>query len=462
MIISFIKKILPIILIFSCSLLVAQSYNKEKLQRQSREIKAQIEKLNKSLNKSKSGSKKSLLYIKSLEEKIKAQDKLMRYAAREKRVLEDEIYLGQLEINKRRREMAELKKEYKDVLVNAYKNKSLQNKVIFILSARNFTEAFRRLKYLEKYSGFQGEKADEIEAKRIEIEKTVAKREKAKEEKEILLAKQKVLRETLGKEREEQREILKDYRKNENQIAANIKNKTTERRKLNDRIQRIIEEEIRIAREKEEAERRERERLARLEAERIAREKAEAAKAAKATASTKTETKTEEPKTTTVAVGPKVKPKPKKPVPKFSATAEATLSKSFVASKGRLPWPVATGKVVGKFGRQPHPVLPNIIENHAGVMIATSGGSKARAVYKGKIQSIMSVQGGNKAIIISHGSFFTVYNNLSSVSVSKGQEVSTKQNIGTIYTDSDSNTIIDFQVWKGTSKQNPAIWLTGM
>lgn len=462
MIISFIKKILPIILIFSCSLLVAQSYNKEKLQRQSREIKAQIEKLNKSLNKSKSGSKKSLLYIKSLEEKIRAQDKLMRYAAREKRVLEDEIYLGQLEINKRRREMAELKKEYKDVLVNAYKNKSLQNKVIFILSSRNFTEAFRRLKYLEKYSGFQGEKADEIEAKRIEIEKTVAKREKAKEEKEILLAKQKVLRETLGKEREEQREILKDYRKNENQIAANIKNKTTERRKLNDRIQRIIEEEIRIAREKEEAERRERERLARLEAERIAREKAEAAKAAKATASTTAGAKTEEPKTTTVAVGPKVKPIPTKPAPKFAATAEATLSQSFVASKGRLPWPVATGKVVGKFGRQPHPVLPNITENNSGVMIATSGGSKARAVYKGKIQSIMSVQGGNKAIIISHGSFFTVYNNLSSVSVSKGQEVSTKQNIGTIYTDSDSNTIIDFQVWKGTSKQNPAIWLTGM
>lgn len=461
MIISFIKKILPIILIFSCSLLVAQSYNKEKLQKQSREIKAQIEKLNKSLNKSKYGSKKSLLYIKNLEEKIKAQDKLMRYAAREKRVLEDEIYLGQLEINKRKREMAELKKEYKGVLVNAYKNKSLQNKVIFILSARNFTEAFRRLKYLEKYSGFQGEKADEIEAKRIEIEKTIAKREKAKEEKENLLAKQKVLRETLSKEREEQREILNDYLKNETQIATNIKNKTAERKKLNYRIQQIIEEEIRIAREKEEAERREKERLARLEAERIAREKAEAAKTAevaKVTASTKTE----ETKTTTVAVGPKVKPKPKKPAPKFTATAEANLSQSFVASKGRLPWPVATGKVVGKFGRQPHPVLPNIIENHAGVMIATSGGSKARAVYKGKIQSIMSVQGGNKAIIISHGSFFTVYNNLSSVSVSKGQEVSTKQNIGTIYTDSDNNTIIDFQVWKGTSKQNPAIWLTGM
>lgn len=468
------KNITAIFLLISFGILCAQQpYKKEELRKQSRALTNQIAQLNKSLNENRSGSSKSILYIKNLEKKIDAQAELVSIAVKERKVLEDEIYLSQLEINKLQRELGELKKEYKDVLVNSYKNKGLQNKVLFVLSSKSFTEAFRRIKYLEQYAGFQGEKADEIEEKRVAIERTIASRENAMREKQNVLAKQQILKENLEREKKEQNVILAEYRQKEGQIRSEIAAKQTENRKLESEIQRIIEEEIRIAREREEAERRareeaariERERLARLEAERLEREAAERRAV---------EERNRKAREAAIAAGepaptPEPVPEPAPPVvaaaPERSfadRSAETSVSASFASSRGSLPWPVAKGEVVGAFGRQPHAVLPGIYENHAGVLIATSNGANARAVYAGKVHAILSLAGGNKAIMVSHGTYFTVYNNIATVFVSKGQDVSARQELGKIYTDSENNTILDFQVWNGTAKQNPASWVSGM
>lgn len=443
---------------FSCSIGLNAQYNKEKLRKESRALQQEIARLNKSLNQSKSESKKSLLYIKQLDDKIKAQNELLKTTAKETQALKDEIYLSHLQTNKLKREMSELKKEYRHVLVNAYKNKSLQNKILFVLSSKSFTEAFRRIKYLEKYSGYQGEKADEIKQKQKAIELTIRKIEKAKNEKEVLLAQRNVLKENLESQKQEQNKVLQEFRANETQIATQIEAKKQENKKLEGQIEAIIQEEIRIAREKAEAERKRREEAARKERERLAKLEAERkAKEAKEAAANKTEIKEE----TKVAIA---EPAKKEETEKsYSSTTESeSLSNSFSANQGRLPWPVANGEIVGRFGRQPHPILKNIFENNAGVKIATSRGAQARAVFEGTVQEVILVQGGNKAVMISHGTYFTVYNNLSQVNVSKGQKVSTKQNLGTIYTDNDNNTILDFQIWKGTAKQNPASWVIGM
>ena len=452
-----------------------QPYKKEELRKQSRALSNQIAQLNKSLNENRSGSTKSILYIKNLEKKIDAQSELVSIATKERKVLEDEIYLSQLEINKLKRELGELKKEYKDVLVKSYKNKGLQNKVLFVLSSKSFTEAFRRIKYLERYSGFQGEKADEIEQKQKEIERTIASRENAMREKQNVLAKQQILKENLERERIEQNSILADYKQKEGQIRNEIAAKQSQNKKLEAEIQRIIEEEIRIAREREEAERRAREEAARLERERLA--KLEAERKAREEAERKAiEERNRKAREAALAAGkpaptpePVPEPEPAKPAPEpepeksFADRSSATaVGANFAASKGSLPWPVAKGDVVGRFGRQPHAVLPGIYENHAGVLIATSSGSNARSVFGGKIQAIMSLPGGNKAVMVSHGTYFTVYNNLSTVFVSKGQEVSARQELGKIYTDGSNNTILDFQVWNNTTKQNPESWISGM
>lgn len=467
------KRIFALFLLVSLGTLLAQQpYDKEELRKKSKALTNQIAKLNKSLSENRSVSSKSIVYIKNLDKKIQAQKELVSIATKERKVLEDEIYLSQLKINKLKRELGELKKEYKDVLINAYKNKSMQNKVLFILSSKSFTEAFRRVKYLEKYSGFQGEKADDIKEKTAAIERTISDRENAIQEKENVLARQRVLREKLEEEKKEQNGILAEYRKNEGEIRKEIAAKQVESKRLDAEIQKIIEEEIRIAREKAEAERRareeaarkERERLAKLEAERLAKEKREREAIEAANKKAKEEA---------LAAGkpaPKPEPIPEpepvpevKPEPVFEErSASETLASSFAASQGRLPWPVAQGDIVGRFGRVPHAVLPGIYENHAGVLIATTKASNARAVYEGSVQAIMPIKGGNKAVIVSHGTYFTVYNNLATVYVSKGDKVNNRQDLGKIYTDSDGNTILDFQVWKGTSKQDPSRWVSGM
>ncbi|MDO5509184.1 MAG: peptidoglycan DD-metalloendopeptidase family protein [Weeksellaceae bacterium] len=464
------RSFLVILCCFAGVLLWAQPSQKERLRQQSQELRNQISALNKVLNENRAGSQKSLLYIKSLEEKIKAQDQLVSNANREKRFLDDEIYLAQLEINHLNREMAELKKEYKEVLVNAYKNKSMQNKVVFVLGSKNFTEAYRRLKYLEKYSNFQGEKAEEIKVKQAEIEKTIAVREAAKKEKEMLLARQQAMRDNLEIERREQNQILADYRKNASNIASDLRQKQQQTDRIQSQIQAIIQEEIRIAREREEAERRqreeaarlERERLARVEAERREREAREARERELAAASSGRTTPAPAPRPAEPAPTPLPAAAAPAPTPSPAASEATALSSSFAANQGSLPWPTASGQVVGRFGRNPHPVLPQVMENNPGVKIATSRGSMARSVFGGTVTSIMTPQPGMFAIVINHGDYFTVYNNLESVNVTKGQKVGIRDNLGRIFTDSENNTILDFQIYKGMTKLNPASWVTGM
>src|SRR5690554_143806 len=174
---------------------------KEKLQKQNNALKKDISELNKDLQRNQSESKTSLLYIKNLDNKISAQTKLVRGLTKEKRYIEDEIYLTQLQINKLSRELVELRKEYKEILVKAYKNKSVANKLLFVLSAKNLKQAFHRVKYLQRYSDYQLGKAEEIMAKTQAIEQEKAAREKAKLEKEELLAQQSVIADDLESEK---------------------------------------------------------------------------------------------------------------------------------------------------------------------------------------------------------------------------------------------------------------------
>src|SRR5690606_22558192 len=166
---------------------------KEKLQQQNASLKKEISNLNKDLQRNQSESKTSLLYVQNLDKKITAQTKLVNGLTKEKRFIEDEIYLTQLEINKLSRELVELRKEYKEILVRAYKNKSIENKLLFVLSSQSLAQAYRRIKYLQRYSEYQLGKADEILAKTKAIEKEKAAREASKKEKEELLAQQSVM-----------------------------------------------------------------------------------------------------------------------------------------------------------------------------------------------------------------------------------------------------------------------------
>ncbi len=124
-----------------------------------------------------------------------------------------------------------------------------------------------------------------------------------------------------------------------------------------------------------------------------------------------------------------------------------------------MPWPVADGYISLKYGDQPHPVHKNLVIHNSGVEITTKPGASARAVFGGEVLQVQVISANNKAVYIQHGDFITVYLNLSSVSVSKGQKVSIKQNIGKIHTDSSGNAVIKFLVLQNTTTLNPESWL---
>lgn len=547
-----------IFLTLSLAVFAQVPYNKTNLQQQNAQLKKEILNLNKQLQENQKNSKLNVEYVQNLSKKIQVQTKLVGNLSKEKRFIEDEIYLTQLEINKLSRELVELKKDYKQVLVRAYKNKSVENKLLFVLSSKSLGEAYRRIKYLEKYSAFQLGQANEIIGKQTDIQTKKAKKEKAKQDKDKVLSQQVLFSQNLEKERLTKEKAVEEFRKNEGVIAAEINAKEAKQHQIDAQIKAIIEEEIRQAKIRAERDLKDwneakrgntiaayneylrdnpkgdyaksaRTAILRIEndakawniarsahtkqayqsylthhpsgsfvstakteinkfeqlekeaeAERqriIAAAKAEAdAKlkaqkeddarkiaAAKAAAERKAKIEAEQKVVTKVPEKERVvKVDAVKPAETHAERPDSEgLSGEFASNKGRLPWPVDKGTVVSRFGTNSHPIL-NITTQNSGVDISSYKGAQVRAVFEGKIQGVIAIPGGNKSVLVSHGSYYSVYTNLSSVSVSKGDTVKRGQSLGIIDTTPNGETIMNFQVWSGATKQNPALWVAGM
>ncbi|TWP27769.1 peptidase M23 [Apibacter muscae] len=499
-----------------CITYAQQPYKKENLQKESAKLRQEIVELNKALSISKNQSQSSLIYITNLNKKLAAREALINNTKKESKVLDDEIYLNQLAINKLRRELKDLREDYAEVLIRSYKNRSVQNKVLFILSSNDISQAFRRIKYLQKYSEYQNEKVAEIEAKQEAILKTIELREKAKKDKINILAQQQAQIKEINKDKKEKEAAVELYNKQQGDLLTKIKEKQTQRNALDRQVQAIIAEEMRIAKAKEAEERRKAElaelarrktieeerarkaREAELAAKKLAEEKAAAARKAAAEALAAKQAAEKEANEKARIEAEKIRVAREKAAEKAAAekvaadklaaekavkakeaekiaddkraslgitktpiTNTETLSKNFEANKGRLPWP-AIGTVVATFGTSPHPTMQNIKVDHKGVEIATSPGSLAKSVFEGTVSKVFAVPGGGKAVLVNHGNYFTLYANLSTAIVSAGDKVKIGQPLGKIYTDDANNTLLDFQIWQGQVPVNPANWISGM
>lgn len=489
--------------------------DKEQLQKQNAELKKQISTLNATLNQTKQESKLSVSYLNAVNQKLTLREKVYNNTQKEKRFIEDDIYKRQLEINKNNRELKVLRKNYAEILVKAYKTKGVQNKVTFILSAKNVGEALKRMEYLKRYSEYQDKKAAQITNKAKEIQKNIALKKKYVTEKDNLLLSQKKELSTIEIERKQKQDLLNEFKKNEAKLTAELKQKQTQSKELERQIRSIIAEEIRIAKAKEEAERKaeaERKRLAdiaakkekeRIEAENRARiaaaeaerkkaeadakkaadlaakrieeerkvaesnkaaERKEAAERASKEAAERAKVASDKlaaAKANEAAVNKKneeAKEEAEKKIMKSYDLAPATGS-NFADSKGRMSFPVDRGTVTHRFGRQPHPVFKNIVEENIGIKIAVAAGTKARCVFPGVVSSIQSIN-GTRTVVVKHGGYFTVYSNLASTFVKSGQQVSAGTQLGEVGSDFDGSITLDFQVWKGTDPVDPLGWVS--
>ncbi len=410
-----------IITVFLSGFLSAQS-KKSKLQAENKKLRSEINYLNSKLNQNKKQTTNLLDYVQDLDRKIKVREKIIQNIAQEKNIVQNEIQEKQEEVQQLKNEIALLKKQYKQVLINSYQRKNETNPLLFILSADDFSQMYRRYQYIKTYSDYRKKQVNEIKEKEIVVQNNIIALEKDKKEKEKLLEEQRKEKEKVAIEKKEQQQLLVKLETKKNDIIAQINAKETRARKVQTQIEAIIKQEIRFARKKAE-----------LEA-KFEREKAKK--------------KGTTPKT------------PVKTVTRPLTKEAKALASSFVANKGKLPWPVANGRITQGFGRQEYPGFKNIYVNNNGIDIGTNQGASARAVFKGKVSAIISIPGGNKAVLVQHGNYFSVYNNLEKIYVSKGQSVMTKQSLGKIYTDSKTGkTTLNFQVWKNSSKQNPAYWI---
>lgn len=415
----------------------------KELEEQRKRALKRLETTSKVLNETKKNQRTALNRLNIIKSGIQERKKLINHLDKEISVLDSEI--GRLTDENRRlsHQLTELKSNYAKMVREAYINRSVYARIMFVLSAETFDQSFRRLRYLQEYSEHRKIQIGRIEKTKLEIRNKTQELSSNKKSQEVV-KNQKVTETTkLSTDQKKENSVLSELSKKEKTLRADLQKQQKIAAELNRKIERLIAEEIRRAEEKARAE-----------------ERARKAREEKQHADKKPTTK-EKP-------DPEVKEEKKSQNNNVSEksstmTKEMTLlAGNFASNQGRLPWPVERGFISGRFGVQQHPLLKYVTTNNKGVYFQTPSGSNARAVFDGVVTQRFAVPGSNNGVIVQHGNYRTVYANLTNIYVSVGQKISAKQSIGRIYTDSDNENKSElfFQIWKDRTILNPESWIS--
>jgi septal ring factor EnvC (AmiA/AmiB activator) len=399
----------------------SQPTTQEQLEERKAKIQLEIQEKEQLLQSVKSKEKSIVSQLQIQKEKIGLKEKLIKTTEKQTKLLSNDIYTNQLKINQLNRDLDQLRKDYAEMIVKSYKSRSEQSRAMFLLSSQNFLQAYKRAQYMKQYASYRKMQGEEIKGKTNQLVVYNNKIGAQKNEKEKLIVENEKEKQQLVKEKQEQEKIANQIKKEKGKITAEIKKKQQETKKIDAQIQKLIRESIAAANKKT------------------------------AAANAKTN-----PKTTAA------EKKAIESSTKIVLTPEGKLvSDNFKANKGRLPWPVEKGAISLGYGDQPHPVFKTLIVHNSGVEISTESGSNARAVFSGEVTQVQLITPLKKAVIVKHGDFFTIYQNLSSVNVQVGDKVSAKQSLGKIRTDGEGKTILKFMVSQNTTYFNPTTWLSG-
>lgn len=433
------KFLLSLILICMTSSMWSQESQQDKLEQRKAQIQQEIRDNEKLLQSVKKKEKSAVSVIIVQGNKIKLKEKLINTTEKQAKLLSNDIYINQLQINKLNKELVVLKEDYAEMIVKSYKSRSEQSRAMFILSSNSFLQAYKRAQYMKQYTNYRKMQGEEIKSKSDQLTAHNEKLGVQKAVKQKLVEENEKERVSLLAAKQEQQQLVNSIKKDKNKIAADIKKKQQESRAIDRQIDRLVREAIAEANRKAAMER--------------AMEKA---KNEAKTGDTKEEIKTRAKAivSSSAAVSSS----------KIVLTAETKiLADNFRANKGKLPWPVEKGFVSSAYGVHPHPIIPSLMIHNSGVDITTDQGATARAVFAGEVTDVIVLSPVNKAVMIKHGDYFTVYQNLSSVNVSKGDKVSIKQNLGKIRTNGDTGkTVLKFTISQNAQYDNPANWLFNM
>ena len=404
----------------------AQTTQKIKeLENQRNELQQQIAESETLLRSTKKDVKSQLDNLALINGQIADRKKYINAIEQDVKSLNNEINALLRQLKTLQRDLKDKKDKYESSVQYMYRNKSIHEKLLFIFSAENLSQTYRRLRYVREYANFQRLQAVEIERKQKQVNAKKAELEVTRGAKEKLLKEGEAEKKKLEKQEKERQGILNGLKRKQRGIQSEINKKRRSANKLNAQIDRLIEQEIEKARKRAEEE-------------------------ARKTSAKEGKKPTEKPVSK--------QPVQKGTVDKFRMNSEdRQLSGTFESNKGRLPMPI-TGPyvIVGRYGQ--YAVAKNVRLDNKGIDIRGKEGAKARAVFDGEVSAIFKYNGLSN-VLVRHGNYISVYCNLSSVSVAKGSKVKAKEEIGVVQKDASGNAVLHFQLRKETTKLNPEVWL---
>jgi septal ring factor EnvC (AmiA/AmiB activator) len=412
--------------------------SKEELQKRTQALLSEIESVKKSLEETQASKRQSLGQLKQVERKIGMRTQVITNIKTEVWMVEREMLKTYRDIDTLKKELGVLKDQYAQSIVYAYKNRSNYDFLNFLFSSTGFADAIKRMTYLKTYRNYRTQKADDItRANQLLVSKIESLKGK-RTEKEIAVSEQAKQMAELEKEKKEKDAVVSQLQSKEKELNRIYTNKEKERKKIQAAIAAVIR------REKEEALRKEREAEA-------ARKKAIADANAKLVAEGKpVPAAPSEPARTTAKRAPS----------SLESTPEGMIvSQKFEENRGRLPWPVDKGIITLHYGPNKIPGKTKTITVPSdGLSIETAIGASVKAIFDGEVRSVFNV-GDKQLVMIRHGKYFTTYGNLSSASVSKGQQITAGQVIGKAGINDEGVGEVTLQLDTETSTINPEPWL---
>ena len=469
-----IKKIIlfSVFLICICTLHAQQT--KEEIQKKQQQLQSEIKQLNNTLAEIKSSKKQSLGQIALVQRKITARQELIDNINTDIKRIDNNIYKQSVEINHLKKELDSLKANYAKSLVFAYKNRSNYDYLNFLFSATNFNDAIKRLSYLKSYKQYRETQVSTIVQTQTLLKTKIGILTNNKTEKGSVLKEQNTQLVVLEDDKKEKDQVIKGLQGKEKDIAAQIKTNQKNQQKLQASLQVIINREIAEAKKKAEVEakKKEADRIAKVKADAEAKKKADAAKLLAAndsktstdtktstdagTTATKTDTKTNDVANVATAPNTTAKKIERVYTPLESDPANMNLSLNFESNRSRLPWPVDKGYVSIHFGHYAY--SDKLTGISTGIYIATPAGTPVKSVANGEVSAVFDL-GGQQAIVVKHGKYFTVYNNITSIKVSRGTQVSAGAVLGNAGVADDGDGQILFMVTDGNNNLDPERWL---
>lgn len=395
----------------------------EKLEKDISFLDSQIE----SVKKQKSSTLEELVLIRN---KIEGRKSLIAELDRQIIRHNNAIAASQRQIKVLEQRLDTLEMHYRNMIYNAYKHRDSRLWFMYILASDNMEQGYRRWSYLKNYSKAINGQAEKIRGLKEELNARIKEVEKLRTSTLAAQASRTKEYKSLTAEEKQSQAFAKSLDSKQSQYRKELAKKRQEADRLARQVERMIAQEI----EKERARKAEEQRAA---------DSMKAAVPAQQQQQAFSQQQASQPHNSQVL-----------------ASAETVqLSGSFALNKGKLPFPVASGVIVEKFGEHPHPTLKNVkLPFNNGINISTKPGSNVKAVFDGVVKQVIAIPGYNQCILVQHGKYFTFYCKLSTVVVKVGDKVSTGTLIGAL-DPMGSTATLHFELWNGTTKQNPELWL---